>query len=82
MSEITKADLAEMKADIKEHISDKLDPIVRDINGVKVTLYGKEGRNGLVGDVNAIKNSGKWVKGIAGAGFVGGVSKWLHEFFK
>jgi len=79
LSEITKADLAEFKADIKEHISDKLDPIVRDINGVKVTLYGKEGRNGLVGDVNAIKTSGKWMKAIAGTGFIGGVSKWVAE---
>jgi hypothetical protein len=43
---------------------------------------GNEGRNGLVRDVNDIKNSGKWMKAIAGTGFIGGVSKWLHELYK
>ena len=82
MSEITKADLIELKNDLKDHIDLKLNPHVQDINGIKVTLYGKEGRNGLVRDVNDIKNSGTWIKAIAGTGFIGGVSKWLHELFR
>ena len=82
MSEITKADLLEMKNDLKDHIDLKLEPVVTAVNGMKVSLYGKEGRNGLVRDVNDIKNSGKRIKAIAGTGFIGALSKWLHELFK
>ncbi len=82
MSEITKADLIELKNDLKDHIDLKMGPVVTEVNGMKVSLYGREGRNGLVRDMNDIKNSGKWMKAIAGTGFIGGVSKWLHEFFK
>ena len=82
MSEITKADLIELKNDLKDHIDLKLGPVVTEVNGMKVSLYGVGGRNGLVGDVNAIKNSGKWMKAIAGTGFIGGVSKWVAELFK
>ena len=82
MSEITKADLIDLKNDLKDHIDLKMGPVVTEVNGMKVSLYGREGRNGLVRDVNDIKNSGKWLKAIAGTGFIGGVSKWLHEFFR
>jgi hypothetical protein len=82
LSEITKADLIELKNDLKDHIDLKMGPVVTEVNGMKVSLYGREGRNGLVRDMNDIKNSGKWMKAIAGTGFIGGVSKWLHEFFK
>ena len=67
---------------IKEHISDKLEPIHDDIKNHALTLYGKEGRNGLVGDVNAIKTTGKTFKWVAGTGFFAGASKWIHYFFK
>jgi hypothetical protein len=82
LSEITKADLIELKNDLKDHIDLKMGPVVTEVNGMKVLLYGREGRNGLVRDVNDIKNSGKWIKAIAGTGFIGGVSKWLHELFR
>ncbi len=81
MSEITKQDLLDFKADIKDHISDKLDPITEDINGHQITLYGKEGRNGLVGDVNNIKNSGKIFKWIAAGGLGTGATGWIHKMF-
>lgn len=82
MSEITRADIDRMETNIKDHIDLKLAPITKDIDGHELTLYGRGGRAGLVGDVNEIKTSGKWIKGIAGTGFVGGISKWVHEFFK
>ena len=80
MSEITKQDLMDFKTDIKDHISDKLDPIVEDINGHQVTLYGKDNRGGLVGDVNNIKNSGKIFKWVAGSGFIAGITGWINKF--
>jgi|GEM_PF-5881437 len=67
---------------LKEHISDKLDPINNDLEGHSATLYGKDGRDGLVADVNTIKTTGLAFKWIAGSGFFAGISKWIHEFFK
>jgi len=67
---------------IKEHISDKLDPISENLQGHSATLYGKDGRNGLVGDVTTIKTTGLAFKWIAGSGFFAGISKWIHEFYK
>jgi hypothetical protein len=77
--EVTRADIEAMKNDIKDHIDIKLEPITDDINGHQITLYGKEGRNGLVGDVNDIKSSGRWVKWLAGGGLFTGASGWLNK---
>jgi hypothetical protein len=40
---------------ITKHIDLKIKPIAEDVEGQKKTLFGKEGRNGLVGDVNLLK---------------------------
>ena len=83
MAEITRADIeaiiGTVKTDIKDHIDLRLAPMTEDINGHQVTLYGKEGRNGLVGDVNDMKNSGRNLKWLAGTGLFAGVSGWINK---
>jgi hypothetical protein len=70
---ITKEDLINFRDDIKGHISDKLKPIEEKVNGHNATLYGKEGRNGVVGDLNQMKGSGKVMKWFAGIGGLSGL---------
>jgi len=78
MSEITKEDLKETENNILK----SLEPFTKEINGIKLTLYGPDGRAGVVGDVNNIKTSAKLFKGIAIGGLMTGVSSWVKEFFK
>ena len=79
MSEVTKQDLADAINNIKQHISDKMEPVTKDINGHQITLYGKEGRNGLVGDVNDMKAGIGLFKWLAGTGFILMLGKWWHS---
>ena len=87
MTEITRQDLLEMENRIIQRTSDKLDdklaPITRDINGHEVTLYGKEGRNGLVGDVRDMKTGIGIFKWLAGTSFFlimgSTLARWWHS---
>ena len=79
MNEVTKQDLMDSENRIKEYISNKLDPITKGINGQQVTLYGKEGRNGLVGDVKDMKTGVGLFKWLAGTSFAMMLGKWWHS---
>ena len=79
---INRDDLIEFKNDIKEHINNKVSPVVYDVSAIKSTLYGKEGRGGIVGDVRDIKASARLVKWIAGGGFGTAAAAWFKEFLK
>jgi len=79
MTDITKTDLIELKDDIKDHIDMKIQPIIEDIKGHDKVLFGKDGRNGVVGDVNNIKASGRTIKWIAGGGLFSGLSGWINK---
>jgi len=79
MNEVTKQDLMDSENRIKEYISNKLDPITKGINGHQVTLYGKEGRTGLVGDVNDMKTGVGLFKWLAGTSFAMMLGKWWHS---
>jgi len=79
LSNVTKEDIENLKADIKEHIDLRLEPIVTDVNGHKITLYGKDGRNGVVKDVNDMKGGFKMVKWVASSGLAVGLTKWWHS---
>jgi len=78
MTQITKEDLKETENNILNGIA----PVTKDIKEIKLTLYGRESREGLVGDVNNLKNSAKWVKWLAGGGFLTGLTGWVKEYFK
>ena len=56
-----------VKEDMREHVGMKVGSIEKDIEAQKLTLYGKEGRNGVVGDITEMKSDAKWVKIIAAA---------------
>ena len=73
MEPITKQDLKEFGEDLKEHISDKLKPMRKDIADHELLLCGKSKRNGLVGDVGEIKAGVGAVKWFAGIGGLGGI---------
>lgn len=40
------------RADLEEILEDKLEPICDEIKGFKTTMFGPEGRTGLVADVS------------------------------
>lgn len=63
---IDKDDLSDMKEDIKDHIDVRMRPVTDDIVAMRLTLYGQEGRNGIVGDVNDLKTSGRIMKWFVG----------------
>ena len=83
MTEITRQDLMESENRIKEYIGDKLAPITSDINGHQITLYGKEGRNELVGDVRDMKTgvgTFKWLAGTSCFLVMGCMlARWWHS---
>lgn len=79
---ITKDDLKEFKDDLKEHIGDKVDPLCERIDKMAATLYGREGRNGVVGDLNQIKGSTTAIKWFAGLGGVGGIWATIQSLWK
>lgn len=81
MESITKQDLKDFENRFVDHLNLKLEPVVEDVNGHKLTLYGTDNRNGLVGDVNGIKTSGKWIRWLAGSGLLAGLSGWVNKLF-
>jgi len=81
MTDISKQDLNDSRDQIIEHINIKLEPITKEINGMKLTLYGKDGRSGVVADVNDMKTSAKGIKWLAGIGVFSGMSSWIHRIF-
>jgi len=70
---ITKEDLKDHTADIKEHINLKLDPINKTLDGHQKTLYGKTGSNGLAGSVTVLK----WGYGLLTLG----IASLIHKTF-
>ncbi len=93
MSEITKQDLNEVTHELKDYIDAKFidhektekamfTPIIAEVAGHKVTLYGGEGRGGVVKDMNDFKQSSKMLQWIAGLGFGGMSLSWLAKIFK
>ena len=81
MSDLTRADLIEFKEDIKEHLDNKVDPIIADQKAMKLSLYGREGRNGVVGDVNDLKASRRFMKWLGGGALGTGIGAWLEKFW-
>ena len=79
---LTKSDLRDFQEDIKSHITDKLAPIHTTQKMQHTTLYGKEGRNGLVGDVNDMKSTGRNIKWIASLGGGSGFLAFMASWFK
>lgn len=78
----TRRDLEAHERRIKEHLSVVVAPVSGSITEMKATLYGREGRNGIVGDVADLKASRrafKWVVGLFGSG---GALAGLANFFK
>jgi hypothetical protein len=66
-------DVIEVKGDVKS-VTEKVD-------GHETILLGENKRNGLVGDVNVIKNTGSTFKWIAGVGGLSGMGGFLSKFF-
>ncbi len=92
MSEMTKEDLHEAMGGLKSYIDDKfkahediekamIAPIIDRVDTHSTLLRGKTGDGGLVKDMNTIKTSSAWVKGMAGTGLFAGASKWMHSIF-
>ena len=68
---ITRDDLKQHEQNMKEFIDMAVRPVASDVAAMKLTLYGKEGRNGVVGDVTDLKASRrafKWFVGLFGSG--------------
>ena len=78
---ITKRDLEQHERNMKSYIDLAVKPVANDVASMKLTLYGKEGRNGVVGDVTDLKASRrviKWVIGLFGSGgLFAGVASWF-----
>ena len=68
----------DIKKDLKEHVDLKMDATINIIKGHSVALFGQEGRNGIVGDVNDLKSDAKWVKYLAG--IIGAVTATLGHW--
>lgn len=66
---ITKQDLKDMQNTIIKEVGLIVKPIIDDVEGYRLTLYGKDGRNGLVGDANKQKGSIKVWKYLSGTSF-------------
>lgn len=73
MDHITKDDLKDHTASIKEHISLKLEPVNKTLDGHQKTLYGRTGSNGLAGSVKVLK----WGYGL----FTLGLGVLIHKVF-
>jgi len=82
MHPVTSEDLQRHEQNMKEYIKDSVGYISKDVADMKRTLYGKEGRNGVVGDVNDLKASRRIFKWFIGLGSSGGAIASALNFFK
>jgi len=61
---------------VKTHIDDRLAPLIKVAESHGKTLYGMDGRNGIVGDVSDLRTTGrilKWLLGLSGISWLGTV---------
>ena len=73
------ADALEANAkNIKDHMNLTMAPIIKTQECHNLSLYGKEGRNGVVGDVNRFKAG---VKIFGAVGGLSGIGLMIKEFF-
>ena len=70
------SDLTEIKITVRE-IAVNQRQLFEDIKSHSKTLYGIEGRNGLVGDVRDIRTTAGILKWISGTGLITAVTSWL-----
>jgi len=64
MDYVTKEDLNAFSADIKEHISLIVKPIIDEQEEMKTVLSGPSRRNGLIGDSKTMKTELKIIYGL------------------
>ncbi len=69
-------DITEIKVTVRE-IAVNQKQLCEDIKSHARTLYGAEGRNGLVGDVRDIRTTAGVLKWISGTGLITAVTSWL-----
>jgi hypothetical protein len=83
---IEKNDLYQLRDSIKEHVNTKISPIEKMLEKHDLSLYGKDGRNGIVDDVSQIKTRNKllmWIASIGGASGGGtAISAWIDKIMK
>jgi len=77
MTGLTRKDLdealAKQRNDIEQLFDSKLAPIVENIKGLQITVYGKTGSNGLAGSTKVLK----WGYGL----FTLGLGVLIHKVF-
>ena len=78
----TKGDLIAMEERIGKTVKLTVKPVVEDVAGHRKTLYGDDGRGGLVNDVSGIKTTGRIVKWFAGIGGLSGLTAWVAQIWK
>jgi len=71
-------DITEIKVTVKE-IAVNQRQLADDIKLHSKTLYGSEGRNGLVGDVRDIRTTASVLKWVSGGGLVTALSAWISR---
>ena len=71
-------DLTEIKLTVRE-IAVNQHQIHEAIKNHSKTLYGVEGRNGLVGDVRDIRTTASVLKWVSGGGLFAAVSAWISK---
>lgn len=82
MSNVSREDLRMAVKDIKEHVNNVVSPIKDNVHAQEVMLRGEHGRNGLVGDVNAMKTTHrnvKWALTGGVAGIIAFVKSFIHS---
>ncbi len=72
------SDLTEIKITVRE-IAVNQRQLFEDIKSHSKTLYGIEGRNGLVGDVRDIRTTASVLKWVSGGGFVTAIASWFAK---
>lgn len=52
MNGLTRQDLKDAEENIKNHISDVIKPIIKDVSDHEIAINGLNKRSGLIGDMN------------------------------
>jgi len=71
---VSREDLRQAVADIKEHVGIVVKPLSDDVADHDTILRGESKKNGLVGDVNKIKTTHAHVKWAIAGGLTGVVA--------